>query len=1461
MNIILLSDLHIEPYSTPDNTLWVDRFCKHITSHQVDSVLIFVLGDIISGGQESAFRAADNIFAYMEKRLECVPIQFVFLPGNHDYCAGSLNAFTEFCTEHQTSKVETLNFTDKHIWNLTVDQFNFLLVDSIQDGRYNAPGKLDIECINSCLIPGKQNILLMHHSLLFEDMENHTGIVEYTTAVEFFKENKIKFIFHGHTHAERNFFADGYKMFGVGPIGMAETVENENGQFMEVILHGGTVETVINWLWRGGEGKYLGQRIYPDLDKKYGSPMDIPRIQFKFPDNYIPRKVLDRNVAMMDSITRIFSKAESKSLYEVCMEHQYVLLIADAGMGKTVELENLAFVSNGNPYLRPILVPLNVYAGDDLEEYIFEFAPEYKSLDPNQFFIILDGYDELRDIGVFKQKLNRYMSQYPSVRICISMRSNFLQSNSYALEQFSVFQLLELDIPDINSELRKHGIDCKQFYEECHHKGLSELVENPFYLAKIIFIYLKDTKLPTKNMLIKRFLDDIITCDEKKYEYKETAADDHSHEIVHALTLFAYGLQLMGKNYYSDADFNTIFYHLRKEKQYVNHSGLTIKTNRGRTFQHNIFKEYLVGKYIAQQEPKEIIRTISVPEMEALNPVWFNTLGFILMENQSSELISWVLRVEPLAITKMESDCITPELRNQVFAITLESVAENNIWYRGEVCSEDELAQFSQSAESLNLILEQIRHSVGFRSLRFCLKVLSAYTSTFGKENDIRMALVQCYQSDATHPEEKRWAISALGTLGIYNEEITTDLMSRFGNSQSSYERLGVYEYLNYSGQLDANVRVLLDGIPYLGYNGGYSKVADGAERHTLLKCLERISAPEAIEKIIDWLGTGNNISYDFYGRNKIIATIFEKATEIYLSGYVSVYDVVWKFYSNQLPYCESHHITNAITFFAKTNTAEKTFKQLVLGKSGWTILAIEAMIKQVPSLLNLFCTMYQENKVADENLFYNFTIRSQYNDEIFKKCSVLVYKKTKKEIVLPIKRDYQAERVQGAQQFFDSLFDKRTFQTYINQFLKLYSRPDMSFSELRELKFKDDADINRMCILQKTLYHTRFTDEHISDFVTLVKNWDAFIVGRVYYLSKSEDIMKDISINCEQKIKLAILCDAIEKQINYHTVFSERGEQNIIISIDYEFYTTLKKILNSDFPKAYYVGLLELPCSIVDACANVENKYATIEKQLRRDEIIEQIKLLLPVEQRVAVLDDLFFGCKKYGISDFENMAITFCRNSRVAAYHRTNALEYLYEMFGMDPILDCVVPEIDDELFERIVALLHKTRDARLIAEMIARCKTKANNYLMKYLIAMNVHEGLELYLEDATQKAGIPDQNSSANEITEAISLISDPTLLPLLVSTTKIRFSDGFEDEGFHTLYSSLYHAFSNCAKNDFEKTMKAIHQLKEELACCSEALSFCKMVEQEVIQENKMSLVRKCSPSQAKVILESMEVYT
>ena len=154
MRIIILSDLHITPDSNYDSTSWVNNFCNFIKSKYYPETLILVLGDVINNDGENgelAFNAANEIFSYIESELSSVNYKIAFIPGNHDYCNGSLSAFEQFCRRHQTIPAEPLPFSQGTTFNLTVESFNFILTDSICDKNYGIAGRLDLAAIRACI--------------------------------------------------------------------------------------------------------------------------------------------------------------------------------------------------------------------------------------------------------------------------------------------------------------------------------------------------------------------------------------------------------------------------------------------------------------------------------------------------------------------------------------------------------------------------------------------------------------------------------------------------------------------------------------------------------------------------------------------------------------------------------------------------------------------------------------------------------------------------------------------------------------------------------------------------------------------------------------------------------------------------------------------------------------------------------------------------------------------------------------------------------------------------------------------------------------------------------------------------------------------------------------------------------------------------------------------------------------
>lgn len=883
MRVILLSDLHIKPNSNADSLPWVNHFCDFIKNKYYSEALIFVLGDVIDKGnlnKESAFEAADQIFSFIESELSSVHYQIAFIPGNHDYCSKNTNEFMKFCCKHQNCG-SVFDFSQNEAWEYSFDNINFIFIDSIQNGDYSMPGNLNLSNIRNCIKADKTNIILMHHSLIFEDFETHTGIVDQNEVIEFIDRYNIKFVFHGHAHATRFIPINNIMLYGIGSMGLDEKdltgLQNEKEQFFEIITNRCGIESIVNWLWRSGSQKYEKILKYPEHESSYENGEHIPCELYPKPENYITRHVMPRDFAAADALTRYLKSEEKTTLYEACSKNKHILFIADAGLGKTFEMEYLAHViSVKNRYIRPILIHLKNYKNEPIEDYIYFYKPQYRTLDPEQFLLIMDGYDELAYPDEFKQALSKYMDKNPNTQICISMRSNFLSSNFTAFQDFSVYQLLELENTDIQRELNKNGVDEVAFYNECDKKNMLSLLQNPFYLRKLISIFISDGFLPNQTELMDRIIEEQFSEDATKFEYTlKQSFEECIYEVELALIRFAYGLQLLNASACDAKTYQTILN--KEDRQYIKCSSLTINTSFGHSFSHNIFREYLIAKHISQTSYDNILEHISILDKKYLNPYWFNILGFILQLNPYEEIKEWIIETEPLALTKIEPERVRGELRYSILESTLLNIVSKNIWFRNELCSYAQLATFMQSPHAIDLLLNHIKAPTHFRSLYFCLNVISNFSELYGKDKIVRQVLVECYQNGKVRAYEKRVAISAIATLNLETQIITEDLVTRFAESVSSDERLGVYEYLLKVDKTNENIDFLLAGIKNISYSYKDNEVSNGTEHFRLMDCLSNIDESYAIERIISWYSSLENMNLDFYKKRNYFLTFLAR--------------------------------------------------------------------------------------------------------------------------------------------------------------------------------------------------------------------------------------------------------------------------------------------------------------------------------------------------------------------------------------------------------------------------------------------------------------------------------------------------------------------------------------------------------------------------------------------------------
>ena len=121
-------------------------------------------------------------------------------------------------------------------------------------------------------------------------------------------------------------------------------------------------------------------------------------------------------------------------------------MLCDAGMGKSIELQNLAHELSNR--FHTFLYLLENYSGQDIQELLPE---SYRQLPPNRIALLLDGYDELNSefAKTFRNKIKQYTQDAPAVNIVISSRSNFCgnesRNESRTFPGFYVYVLEKLD--------------------------------------------------------------------------------------------------------------------------------------------------------------------------------------------------------------------------------------------------------------------------------------------------------------------------------------------------------------------------------------------------------------------------------------------------------------------------------------------------------------------------------------------------------------------------------------------------------------------------------------------------------------------------------------------------------------------------------------------------------------------------------------------------------------------------------------------------------------------------------------------------------------------------------------------------------------------------------------------------------------------------------------------------------
>jgi hypothetical protein len=260
MKIIQTSDFHInEQIEYEDLELKFEKLF-YILSDEIEEeeeVVFCVCGDIVDKGSNEMFEYAEEIFNYIEELFSEYNLSFEFVPGNHDLCNDSFEAYNNFISKFINNSYQYNNSNPNHLSQY--NNINFILLNSVYHkdkdyGKLNLD-RLDIDDIET------PTLLVVHHTLLSENDDDISAIRNSYKLLELVEDNKIIGLLHGHTHGYKDVrIGKNCKVIGVGP--MFKDVPNINNQFNFIELDSGYIQTITNYRYNADLNKYTSVPVY-----------------------------------------------------------------------------------------------------------------------------------------------------------------------------------------------------------------------------------------------------------------------------------------------------------------------------------------------------------------------------------------------------------------------------------------------------------------------------------------------------------------------------------------------------------------------------------------------------------------------------------------------------------------------------------------------------------------------------------------------------------------------------------------------------------------------------------------------------------------------------------------------------------------------------------------------------------------------------------------------------------------------------------------------------------------------------------------------------------------------------------------------------------------------------------------------------------------------------------------------
>jgi energy-coupling factor transporter ATP-binding protein EcfA2 len=1109
---------------------------------------------------------------------------------------------------------------------------------------------------------------------------------------------------------------------------------------------------------------------------------------------------------------KLLRENESKQLtLEFCIQkYKYIVVLGEAGSGKSTELRNLAIALNeeNSPFF-PIYKRLNNYVPDTGLENFLDSV--WKKIPQHLLVIILDGLDEIQPqhFNTAVRQINSFKEAYPELRIIISSRTNFYsiptRDSSGTLNDFKVYMLKNLASEDYEKYLNvKFDHANKQnFKNKVTELGLDHFLTRPFFLMMLSEAFLHATQPQTKSEFFETYIKFRFAVDK---EHFKTTIDVDLFEIklFQILERIAICLELVGKNSISIDELTTVI-----EKEHfamLKFTGVFRAQAENANlyeFEHNNIQEYLAAKALSRLSFDNIVRLIAFqPNHNKLIPTWVNTISFLFgILDRNSELLlkltDWLIVNDKEVIVKMERDKIPPHIRKEIFRAIFSHYKTYDIWISSNKFSDEDLASFvSEIPEVFEFLVTEIKTDSNGRTTKInAISILEHWPIDSISEKQFRnlrntlFTLIKNFTTDNFLTYACLMALAKLGGVNRRELDKTLKLIA----SDNQYVNAGIYYLLLKSNLSDSYVDYLITTHQSTRSRAHETnRLFD--ENYYLEKCLTSLSKPNSLKKLMKYISEDGGVINNFYSRT-VITDLMTKAVLAYREDHTIINGVI-RWLASEVSLYRFDDLEKFDKFFDETASWKTAFLQAFRARKTSLLLAARLLTKDSFEIVADEVNEGRFKFVELQRFIFNLKIiRNRYSSSF----EAFIQKSTR--FVLP------------APEPTTSAHDEKPRIERLNSDFKLLFEPGRYRQEVLRIFDEEERDE----ITQKDLFELR--------------EYNRTAVDEERYFPSALKLLRDLSTS-EQPASKSRVQEILKNEANLadyliQQIFEYLSNRHQV-TLDNDRANLLKAWCNDNVGKVDFKTAIKVN-------TNGSFSYKTLAMRVyyfsRRLKVIYSDKILLDM-----LSFDFFEGHEWFGI-DYPLEALGASKkqlvNRRIGTNLRKgikfypvlkNHVDYSLEN-NLKPLYPYILKEInnhkrkDHERSEILRRYFGKTKDVATLTQVFKKSRGFIKWELIKLILDGNENLQVVKHLEGILRgrqaigeklnaasnliriqnKQGLKFliswlQKRADGEIALAhdynLKFISKPELLPHLIQLLELSYKEPIKVDTFHSLESSV-----------------------------------------------------------------------